>query len=98
MTGYLNRFNTPDLPNAKCNDINIDPELFYADDTQIPDKDVVEQAREVCLDCVERVACLMWALHNEDFGLWGGFTANERRYFKRRKLHKLKHLKKLNIL
>jgi hypothetical protein len=40
----------------------------------------------------------MWALQNEDYGLWGGYTANERRYFKKRKLNKLQHLKDLNIL
>lgn len=81
-----------------CVDKRVDPEIFFADDTQIPDKAIVEQAREICLSCLDRVPCLMWALQNEDYGLWGGYTANERRYFKKRKLNKLQHLKDLNIL
>jgi hypothetical protein len=98
VTGYYPKFTIPNLPNASCNDKTIDPDIFYADDCQIPDKAVVEKAREICLPCVERVACLMWALQNETFGMWGGMTANERRYFKQRKMKKLEHLKDLGLI
>jgi WhiB family redox-sensing transcriptional regulator len=96
MTGYIAHLTSPALPNAAC--VGKDPEQFYADDCQIPDKAVVEQARTICISCVERVACLMWAMQNEKHGMWGAFTANERRYFRQRKLHKLKHLIELDLL
>ena len=98
MTGHLPKIASPNLPNALCADNRVNPELFYADDCQQPDKAVVEQARAICIQCPVRVPCLQWALQNEDFGMWGGLTANERRDFKRRKLRRLKHLEELDLI
>ena len=98
MTGHLPKIASPKLPNALCADKRINPELFFADDCQQPDKAVVEQARAICIQCPDRVPCLLWGLQNENFGMWGGLTANERRDFKKRKLNKLKHLKLLNLI
>jgi WhiB family redox-sensing transcriptional regulator len=98
VTGHLPKIASPNLPNALCADNRIDPEIFFADDCQQPDKSVVEQARAICIQCPDRVPCLMWGLQHENFGMWGGFTANERRDFKKRKLNKLKHLKEFDLL
>ena len=98
MTGHLPKLVSPNLPNALCADNRVDPELFYSDDVQQPDKDRVELARTICLQCVDRVPCLLWGLQNEAHGMWGGMTANERKDFKRRKLNKLQHLVELGIL
>jgi WhiB family transcriptional regulator, redox-sensing transcriptional regulator len=38
----------------------------------------VELAREVCLRCPVMQPCLEHALVAEDFGVWGGLTADER--------------------
>lgn len=96
MTGYLPKVASPNLPNAAC--VKVDPEIFFAEDCQYPDKEVVEQARNICLGCLDRVPCLMWGLGNEDFGMWGGLTANERKDFKKRKMKRLTHVKNLGLI
>lgn len=96
MTGYPAKFDTPNLPNAACT--TSDPELFYADDCVDPDKVAIELARTVCMGCAERVKCLGWAMQNENYGMWGGLTANERKNFKRGKHHKLVQVAALGLI
>jgi WhiB family redox-sensing transcriptional regulator len=96
MTGHLSKLSSPNLPLAAC--VGVDPELFYAEDCINPDQEKIEQARQVCLECVERIACLSWGMHNETFGMWGAMTSNERRDYKQRKMYKLKHLRELGII
>lgn len=37
-------------------------------------------AKEICADCPVTELCLDWAMtHHEDFGVWGGLSARERR-------------------
>jgi len=53
----------------------IDPEIFFPEKGQ-PGK----EAKEMCLRCEVRTACLQWAIDNgEEFGVWGGLTARERK-------------------
>jgi WhiB family transcriptional regulator, redox-sensing transcriptional regulator len=53
-----------------------DPQVFYPED----DEDPAEQAKQVCAACVVREACLEHAIANhEKVGVWGGYTARERR-------------------
>jgi WhiB family redox-sensing transcriptional regulator len=96
MTGYPAKFDTPNLPNAACT--TSDPELFYADDCINPDKVLIEKAREICITCPERIKCLNWAMVKENYGMWGGLTANERKDFKRGRFHKLKHVAKIGLI
>lgn len=35
-------------------------------------------AKAICATCAVRNPCLLWALDNQEFGIWGGTTANER--------------------
>lgn len=52
-----------------------DPELFFPDKGQ-PSYD----AKRVCATCPVRTECLLYALANrEEYGIWGGLTARERR-------------------
>lgn len=45
------------------------------------------QAREVCGDCPVRWPCLDWALQQgEQYGLWGGYSAKDRRLLQQGKL------------
>jgi WhiB family redox-sensing transcriptional regulator len=50
-------------------------ELFFSDHKQT----VVQQAKAVCGECPVRAQCLAYALENTEIGIWGGYTANERR-------------------
>jgi WhiB family redox-sensing transcriptional regulator len=96
MTGHLSKLSPPSLPNAAC--ISVDPEIFFAEDCINPDRQVIEQAREVCLGCVERLKCLSWGMDNEEFGMWGGLTSNERNDLKKKKFYKLLHLKEMEVI
>ncbi len=54
----------------------IDPVVFYPED----DEDPGEEAKQICDTCVVREACLEYAITSrEKIGVWGGYTARERR-------------------
>lgn len=66
------------------------PTQFYPN----PGAGVIQAVRAsvaVCKQCPSRVACLNYALDNdEDYGVWGGTTERQRRMLKRtrrRNLH-----------
>jgi hypothetical protein len=40
----------------------------------------------------------MWGLQGEEYGMFGGLTANERELFKARDLRKLQHVKDLGLI
>lgn len=66
--------------NARCREV--DPETFfpeYANDIRTP------VAKEICSRCELVLPCLVMALRNNiNHGIWGGYTAEERRaYWKR---------------
>ncbi|MEU6033991.1 WhiB family transcriptional regulator [Actinomadura sp. NPDC047616] len=71
-----------------------DPDLFFSDDgtygdARIYDPDKVEkmirEAKSLCASCDHRQACLNQALANDErSGIWGGYTARERRDMIRR--------------
>jgi WhiB family redox-sensing transcriptional regulator len=96
MTGYLSRVHSPDLPQAACTNAN--PELFFAEDCVNPNAEAIAEARAICSPCAERINCLMWGLQNENFGMWGGLTANERRYYRQGKLYKLTQVRELGLI
>lgn len=48
-----------------------------------------DAAKQVCATCPVRSDCLAWALDaGEDFGIWGGLTAVERRPLRDRRRRK----------
>lgn len=55
-------------------------ELFHNEKSRI----VSRQAKEICASCAVREDCLNYALENEQIGIWGGLTGNERRRMRRR--------------
>lgn len=57
----------------------VDPEIMY------PEKGgSTREAKAVCMACPVRVACLEYALANDErFGIWGGLSERERRKLKR---------------
>lgn len=50
-------------------------EYFFTDYKQT----MVQQAKRICGECPVRAQCLAHALENPEVGVWGGYTANERR-------------------
>jgi WhiB family redox-sensing transcriptional regulator len=54
----------------------VDPTVFYPDD----DEDPCDDAKEICASCPVRETCLEHAIASrEKVGVWGGYTARERR-------------------
>lgn len=61
-----------------------DPELFFPIGTTGPAVDQAEAAKSICGACAVREECLEFALAtNQDAGVWGGLTEDERRTLKR---------------
>lgn len=76
----------PDLSAGECYDYYL-PDLWFPDsETNSDGRDAIpmmeKAAKRICADCKVRVQCLQWAFSNEKFGIWGGYTAEERRTFK----------------
>ena len=64
---------------ARCH--GVDPGLFYPERGESADP-----AKAVCRPCPVREQCLSYALdNNEEFGVWGGTSQNDRRKMRRRR-------------
>lgn len=67
---------------AACRDE--DPELFFPDGTTGAAFDQTQRAKAVCQSCRVSNQCLQWALdNNQDAGIWGGLSEEERRNIRR---------------
>jgi WhiB family redox-sensing transcriptional regulator len=67
---------------ALCRDT--DPELFFPIGTTGAALLQIEQARSVCRQCPAQAECLEFALTtNQDSGIWGGTSEEERRGLRR---------------
>lgn len=67
---------------AAC--LDTDPELFFPVGSTGRALDQIEQAKAVCRGCPVLSECLEWALEtNEDAGVWGGMSEDERRALRR---------------
>jgi len=70
----------PDLPNAICRSEQVPTELFFGSEPEnASERDLrIKIAKTVCKRCPERQPCLAWAIHNDERGVWGGTTEQER--------------------
>jgi WhiB family transcriptional regulator, redox-sensing transcriptional regulator len=67
---------------ARCKEM--DPDLFFPVGTTGPALLQIEAAKAVCRQCNCREECLQYALDsNQEYGIWGGMTEEERRYMRR---------------
>jgi WhiB family transcriptional regulator, redox-sensing transcriptional regulator len=67
---------------AACRDT--DPDLFFPVGTTGPAIDQIEAAKAVCRECDAKAPCLDFALtSNQDSGIWGGTSEEERRKLRR---------------
>ncbi|MBO0729450.1 MAG: WhiB family transcriptional regulator [Acidimicrobiaceae bacterium] len=63
---------------AACRDT--DPDLFFPVGTTGPAVEQIESAKAVCHECQAQRACLDFALTtNQESGIWGGTSEEERR-------------------
>lgn len=70
--------------NAAC--VGLDAQMFFPVGTTGRALDQIAQAKAVCQRCPVLSTCLEWALAtNQDAGVWGGLTEDERRAHKRRR-------------
>ena len=70
---------------SACRDT--DPDLFFPVGTTGPAIEQIENAKAVCSDCEARQPCLEFALStNQDSGIWGGTSEEERRKLRRQRL------------
>lgn len=68
--------------NSACRDT--DPDLFFPVGTTGPAIEQIENAKAVCRACDVQKACLDYALvTNQDSGIWGGTSEEERRALRR---------------
>lgn len=67
---------------AACRDTS--PDLFFPVGTTGPAIEQIEAAKVVCRQCDAQAACLEFALiSNQDSGVWGGTSEEERRKLRR---------------
>lgn len=67
---------------SACRDT--DPDLFFPVGTTGPAIEQIDNAKAVCRDCSVSDACLEFALTtNQDSGIWGGTSEEERRKLRR---------------
>jgi WhiB family redox-sensing transcriptional regulator len=67
---------------AVCRDT--DPDLFFPVGTTGQALVQIDRAKEVCDQCTVKVDCLEFALEtNQDSGIWGGTSEEERRKLRR---------------
>ena len=67
---------------ALCRDTN--PDLFFPVGTTGPALIQIENAKNVCHECPVQAECLEFALStNQDTGIWGGTSEEERRKLRR---------------
>jgi WhiB family redox-sensing transcriptional regulator len=71
------------LNEARC--LNEDPELFFPVGNTGPALEQIEQAKSICRQCDVAAQCLEYAIReNQDTGVWGGLSEDERRSLKRK--------------
>ncbi|MGH8888028.1 MAG: WhiB family transcriptional regulator [Egibacteraceae bacterium] len=69
---------------AKAACVGEDTELFFPSGNTGPAAEQADRAKAVCARCEVRIACLEWALGaNQDAGVWGGLSEDERRTLRR---------------
>lgn len=67
---------------ASCRDT--EPDLFFPIGTTGLAITQIESAKEVCMGCPAQTPCLDFALRtNQDSGVWGGTSEEERRHLRR---------------
>jgi WhiB family redox-sensing transcriptional regulator len=68
---------------AKCS--GLDPDLFFPVGTTSQAIEKAALAKKICQECLVSDDCLEWAIStNQDSGIWGGKSEEERRVLRRK--------------
>lgn len=76
-----------DFPNyyskgpTPCSQVE-DPDTFFPDPEVPGSITMTNEAKKICADCPYIQECLAWAVDNDEIGIWGGTTKNQRRKIK----------------
>lgn len=70
------------LEEAACHSVGVD--LFFPDEEQ-PDHELITLAKSFCTSCPVLEQCFEHGMDNEEYGIWGGMTARERRSLRRKR-------------
>lgn len=70
-----------DYEKAACTTAN--PELFFPEGTKEQQGVATYKAKHICSGCTIAKQCLAEALANDEEGIWGGTTTNERKAMKK---------------
>jgi WhiB family transcriptional regulator, redox-sensing transcriptional regulator len=80
---------------ARCRDT--DPELFFPVGTTGNALLAIDYAKRVCAQCAVLHECLEFALDtNQDSGIWGGHSEEERRAIRRQRAATQREARQLN--
>lgn len=68
------------IEHAQCRIEKVPTDVFYGFDGETPAEREIRlaMAKGVCERCRARQVCLESAIHNDEQGIWGGTTENER--------------------
>ncbi len=73
---------------AAANCRNTDPDSFFPIGTTGDALDQIAAAKALCTECTVQEMCLEFALvTNQDSGVWGGHSEEERRVMRRKRAH-----------
>lgn len=65
----------------------VDPDMFFPDSETMENPEqarrVARDAVKVCSGCPYMQECFLWAIQNEQIGVWGGTTERQRNLIKR---------------
>jgi hypothetical protein len=45
----------------------------------------IKTAKSICRSCIHQSECAEWGIAKETYGIWGGLTADDRKYIRRQK-------------
>ena len=43
------------------------------------------RAKAICRECIHRLECAEWGIHNERHGIWGGLSVTDREVIRRKR-------------
>jgi len=73
----------------------IDPEDFFPDLEEPGALTRANEAKKACADCPYLKACFEWAMENNEVGIWGGSSENDRRKERIRRVRRSTRLRTL---
>lgn len=86
MAGRQDTFGVPlrfDPKLGSCAKAGVDPDIFFPQGTSREVASKTAQAKAMCSQCPMIEACLLSAMDNAEWGIWGGSTMKERQTMRR---------------